>query len=196
MRQGALVAGDLPIDALLIGIAPAGVYPDLRIDAGELAVEGLGLELEIGVAAVGAGREAMVARLLDLDHRAAGGRQFAQFGIHDVAEVEHHRLVVGVMFVPQHAGQGRRADRAELHRTVAEALRDLPQCRVFEWAAAELLFDDCWLVGLLHLPQDPAGADVVPRHPALRGAAGAVNAAQSLDWVEEPRSAADREIEA
>ena|SRR5271155_3175128 len=63
-------------------------------------------------------------------------------------------------------------------------------------AAGQLLFDDCRLVGLLHLPQDLAGADVVPRHPALRRAAVAMNAAQSLDRIEEPRLAADREIEA
>ena len=134
--QGALVARHLPIDPLLIGIAPAGVHPDLGIDAGELAVERLGLEFELGLGAVGPGRQAMMARLLDLDHRAAGGGQFAQFGIHDVAEIEHHRPVVGVVFVPQHARQCRRADRAELDRAVAEALRDLPQCGVFERAAA------------------------------------------------------------
>ena len=134
-------------------------------------------------------------RLLDLDHRTAGGGQLAQFGIHDVAEIEHHCLVVGVVLVPQHARQCRRADRAEIHRAIAEALRDLPQRGVFE-AAGQLLINDRRLVGLLHLPQDLAGPDVVPRHPALRGAAVALDAAQPLDRIEEPRLAADREIEA
>src|SRR5439155_14417076 len=94
------------------------------------------------------------------------------------------------------AGQGRRADRAELDRAIAQALGDLPQGRVFERAAAEFLFDDRRLVGLLHLPQDPAGAYIVPRHPALRGAPVTVDAAQPLDRVEEPRLAADDEVEA
>ena len=49
-------------------------------------------------------------------------------------------------------------DRAELDRAVAEALRDLPQCRVFERAPAELVFDDRRLIGLLHFPQDLAWA--------------------------------------
>jgi hypothetical protein len=67
----------------------------------ELAVEGLGLEFELGIGAVGPGRQTMVPRLLDLDHRAADGGQFAQFGIHDVAQVENHRFVVSVVFVPK-----------------------------------------------------------------------------------------------
>src|SRR5271170_726364 len=53
MGQGALVARHFPIDALLIGIAPAGMHPDLGVDAGELPVERLGLKLELGIAAVG-----------------------------------------------------------------------------------------------------------------------------------------------
>ena len=196
MRQGALVARHLPIDTLLVGIAPAGVHPDLGVDAGELAVEGFGLEFELGVGAVGPGRQAMMARLLDLDHRAAGGGQFAQFGVHDVAEIEHHCLVVGVVLVPQHARQCRRADRAEFDRAITETLRDLPQRGVFERPADQFFFDDRRLIGLLHFPQDLAGADVMSCHPPLRGAAVALNAAQSLDRIEKPRLAADREVEA
>ena len=80
------------------------MHPDLGIDPGELAVEGLGLEFEVGLGAVGPRRQPVVPRLLDLDHRAADGGQFAQFGIYDVAQIEHHLLVIGVVFVPQHAG--------------------------------------------------------------------------------------------
>src|SRR6516164_106811 len=120
-----------------------------------------------------------MARFLDLDQGTPGGSELTQFGVHDVAEIEHHRPVIGVMLVPQHAGQGRRADSAELDRTVTEALGDLPQCRVFKRATGQFFFDDCRLVSLLYLPQDPAGADVVPRHPALRGAAVAVDAAEA-----------------
>src|SRR5205823_648099 len=83
----------------------------------------------------------VMTRLLDLDHRAPGGRQFLELGVHDVAEIEHHRLVVVVMLVPQHRGERRRADRAELDRAVGEPLRHLPDRSVFERAAAELLGD-------------------------------------------------------
>jgi hypothetical protein len=102
------------------------VHPDLGIDTRELAIERLGLEFELGVGAVGPGGQPVMARLLDLDQGTPGSGQFAQFGVHDVAKIEHHRPVVGVMFVPQHAGQRRRADRAKLDGPVGEALGDLP----------------------------------------------------------------------
>src|ERR1700758_2085648 len=57
VRQGALVARYFPVDPLLIGIAPASMHPDLGIDAGELVVERLGLEFELGIGAVGPGRQ-------------------------------------------------------------------------------------------------------------------------------------------
>src|SRR6516225_3457599 len=140
---------------------------------------------DLGIAAVGPGRQTMMARLLDLNHRAAGRGQFTECGIHDVAKVEDHRPVVRVMLVPQHARERRRADRTELYGAVTETLRDLPQCGVFERATAEFVIDDRRLISLLHLPQDLARTDVVPRHPALRGAAVTVNTAQALDRVEE-----------
>jgi len=111
------------------------------------------------------------------------------------AEIEHHRPVVEIVFVPQHARQGRRADRAELDGPVVEALGDLPECHIFERTAAQFLFDDRRLVGFLHLPQDLAGANVAPRHPALRRAAVAVDAAQSLYRIEEPRLADGQRLE-
>ena len=52
------------------------------------------------------------------------------------------------------------------------------------------------LIGLLHLPQDLAGLQPVAPHPAARGVAVALDAAQPLDRIEEPRLAADREVEA
>jgi len=52
MRQRALVARHLPVHALLVRIAPAGVHPDLGVDARELAVERQRQELEIGVGTV------------------------------------------------------------------------------------------------------------------------------------------------
>jgi hypothetical protein len=172
------------------------VDPDLGVDACELAVERLRLEFEVGFGAVGPRRQPVMARLLDLDYRAAGGRQLPQFGVHDVAQFEHHRLVVGVMLVPQHARKRRGADRAEFDRAVGKALGDLPQRGVFERPARQFLGDDRRLVGLLHLPQDMAGSEPVTPHPSLRGRAVAVDAAQPLDRIEEPRLAADREIEA
>src|ERR1700736_6249012 len=52
MRQRALVTRHFPMDALLIGIAPAGMNPNLGVDADELTIELLGEKLEIGIAAV------------------------------------------------------------------------------------------------------------------------------------------------
>src|SRR6202035_1544141 len=79
--------------------------------------------------------------------------------------------------------------------------RSLRRCAICHSAAyssgprLSFSLDDGRLIGLLHLPQDLAGANVVPRHPALRGAAVAMDAAQSLDRVEEPGLAADDEVE-
>src|ERR1043166_917308 len=72
VRQSTFVARHLPMHALLIGIAPAGMHPDLRVDAGQLAIELLGEELEIGIAAVRLLGAHVLARLLHLDQRAAG----------------------------------------------------------------------------------------------------------------------------
>src|SRR5260370_22040680 len=52
MRQGALVARHVPIDALLVRIAPAAMYPDLGIDPGELAGERLAPEFHGGILAI------------------------------------------------------------------------------------------------------------------------------------------------
>src|SRR4029077_2282893 len=72
MRQRTLVARHLPIDPLLVGIAPAGVYPDLGINPNELAVEGLRLEFEVGFGGVGPGGHAVVTWLFNLDQWTAG----------------------------------------------------------------------------------------------------------------------------
>src|SRR5579872_4275534 len=47
MRQRPLIARHLPIDALLVGVAPAGMHPHLGVDPDKLAVERLGLEFEV-----------------------------------------------------------------------------------------------------------------------------------------------------
>ncbi len=196
MRQRALVARHVPVDALLVGIAPAGVHPDLGIHAGELAIEGLGEKLEIGI---GGGRlqgAAMVRRLFHLDQWATGRGHVAQLRVHDVAEVEDHGFVVVVELVPQHRGEGGGADGAELHRPVGRALSDLPERGVFQRAARELLAHDARLIGLLHLPQDLARAQAVARHPAPRGVAVAADAAEAFDWIKEPGLAAHGQIEA
>jgi hypothetical protein len=77
MRHCAFVAGHFPVHALLVGVAPAGVHPDFRVDADKLAVESLGEEFEVGVSAIGTQRTAVVRWFLDLDQRAAGGGEFA-----------------------------------------------------------------------------------------------------------------------
>jgi len=61
------------VQRLLIRVAPAGVQPDLRIDAGDLAVDRLGEELEILVVGGAIGAGDVVLRLLDLDDATAGG---------------------------------------------------------------------------------------------------------------------------
>ena len=134
-------------------------------------------------------------RLLHLDQRTAGSGHLAELGVHDVAQVEDQLPVVRVVFVPQHAGERRRADRAEFHRLVGQPLRDLPQRGVFQRPARQLLLHDAGLIRLLHFPQDLAGPQAVPAHPAARRVAMAVDAAEALDRIEEPGFAADREIE-
>ena len=87
-----------------------------------------------------------------LDQRTAGIRHLAEFRIHDVAQIQHHLPVVRVVFVPQHAGERRRADRTELHGAVGQTLRHLPQRSVFQRSAAKLVFHHAGLICLLHLP--------------------------------------------
>jgi hypothetical protein len=138
----------------------------------------------------------MMRRFFHLDQWTTGIRHLAELGIHNVAQIQHQLPVVLVVFVPQHAGQGRRADRTKLHRTVGQALRHLPQRRVFQRPAAKLVFHHAGLVRLLHFPQDMPRLDVVPAHPAARRVTMALDAGEALDRVEEPGFATDREIEA
>jgi hypothetical protein len=67
IRQGTLVARGLPVDTLLIGIAPAGVDPDLGVDPDELTVKCLGEKLQVGVGAVGPGRASVMRWFFDLN---------------------------------------------------------------------------------------------------------------------------------
>src|SRR5262249_42392654 len=97
MGQRPLVARRLPVHALLVRVAPAGVHPDLGVDAFELAVERLRQELELGVGAVRACRAAVMRGLLDLDQRTARSGQLAELGVHDVAEIVDERLVVAIV---------------------------------------------------------------------------------------------------
>jgi hypothetical protein len=83
--QGALVTRRLPVDALLIGITPAGVNPDLSVDTNELPVKRLGEKLQVSVGAVGPGRAPVVRRLFDLDEGTASGGEFPQLGVKNVA---------------------------------------------------------------------------------------------------------------
>src|SRR5215470_13675364 len=196
VREGALVARRLPVHALLVGIPPARVRPDLGVDPSQLPVERLGEELEVGVGAVGPRGAPVVRWLLDLDQRAAGGGQLAELGVHDVRQVVDERSIVAVVLVPQHAGESGGADGAELHGPVGEPLSDFPEGDVLERPARELLLHDGWLIRLLHLPQDPAGPQLVPLHPAPRGVLVAAETAEALDGVEEPGLAADGQVEA
>ena len=195
MRQGALVARRLPVHALLVRIAPARVHPDLGVDPDELAIECLGQELEIGIRAVRPRGASVVRRLLDLDEGAAGGGQLTELGVHDVAEIVDQGLLVTVVLVPQHAGEGGRADGAELDGLVGETLGHLPERGVLERSSGEPALDHAGLIGLLDFPEDLAGAKAVPLHPASRRVAVALDATQTLDGIEEPRLAPHGEIE-
>jgi hypothetical protein len=172
------------------------MHPDLRLDAGELPIEGLGQELEIAVLAVRLDGAPVVRRFLDLDQRTAGVGDVAELRVHDVAEIEDHRAVVDVELVPQHRRQRRRADRAELHRPVGHPLCHFPELGIFERAARQLPAHHARLIRLLDLPQDLARAQVMAGHPAARGVAMALDPAEALDRIEEPRLAAHRQVEA
>src|SRR5438045_8798654 len=99
------------------------------------------------------------------------------------------------MLVPQHRGEGRRADRAELDGLVRKALRDLPDRRVYERAARQFIGHDTRLARLLHLPEDLAGLEAVALHPAARGVAVSGDPAHALDRTEEPARAAARDVQ-
>src|SRR5437867_5135221 len=75
--QRTCVARPVPVEALLVRITPAGMRPDLGVDALYLAVECGGVKLEVAVAAGWPGVAAeMMHRLLDLDDGTARGREF------------------------------------------------------------------------------------------------------------------------
>ena len=123
------------------------------------------------------------------------GGELAELRVHDVAEVVDELLVVAVVLVPEHARERGGADRAELQRLVGQALRRLPERGVLQRPAGQLVLDHAGLVGLLHLPEDVPGTQAVPLHPAARGVAVALDAAEPLDRIEEPGLAADGQIE-
>src|SRR5205807_790186 len=65
--QSAFVTRHLPMHALLVRIAPAGMHPNLSVHAGQLSVEGRGKELEVGIRALRLLSAHVVRRLLHLD---------------------------------------------------------------------------------------------------------------------------------
>src|SRR3984893_11020422 len=131
MRQSAFVTRHFPMYTLLIRIAPACMYPDLSVHAGELAIECLGEKFQIGIRALWMLGAHMVRRLLHLDQWTAYSDHIAEFHVHDFAEFEDHRLVVVIELVPQHRREGGGADGAEFYRPVRHALSDLPERCVF-----------------------------------------------------------------
>jgi hypothetical protein len=171
------------------------VDPDLGLDTLDLAVEGVAEELQLGIRRVGAQRRVVVPRLLDLDEGAAR-RQLAQLLVHDRRQV-HDQLVVGaVVLVPQHPDQDLRAAGPELHRLVGHALRGLPHGRILERPACHRARHDGRLVGLLDLPQNVPGANGEVARPSGRQVSPPLDAAQPLEWVEDPGLAPDGEVEA
>src|SRR5258707_15864150 len=104
MRQRSLVARHLPMYALLVRIAPAGMHPDLGVDAGKLAVERLGEELQIGVRALGLLRAHMGRRVPDPDPTAAWGRHVGPRRGYDGAEGRDSRPRCRVTRRPRESG--------------------------------------------------------------------------------------------
>src|SRR5262245_17548251 len=196
VRQSAFVARYFPMYALLIWITPAGMHPDLGIDPDELSIERLGEELQIRVRAVRLLAAHMVRWFFDLDQWATGADHIAKLRVHDIAKIEDHGLVIIIELVPKHRCEGRGADGAELHRPVRQSLRNLPKGSVLQRTTCQLLTHYSGLIGLLHLPQNLAGAQTVPRHPTPRGITVAADAAETLDWIKEPRFATHGQIEA
>ena len=163
--ERALVRGALPVERLLVRVPPARVEPDLGLDAPDLAVEGVGEELEVGVGRAPVDGGAVVARLLHLDHPAPGGRHLAQLGVEDVGDVEDQLTLRGVVPVHEHLGEDLGADRAELHRPVGEPLGRPPERGVLERAGLDPLAHDGRLVGLHDLVEDVAGPEGPARRP-------------------------------
>src|SRR5262245_24562542 len=116
--EGTLVARWFPIDALLIGIAPAGVDPDLGVNPDELTIKRLGEKLEVGVGAVRPCGAPVVRWFFDLDEGTASGGELPQLGVEDVAEIVNELLLVPIVLVPEHAREGGGADSPELHGAV------------------------------------------------------------------------------
>src|SRR5215510_10372106 len=100
VRQSTFVARYLPMYALLIWIAPAGMHPDLGVHPDQLSIEGLSEELEIGIRAVRLLAAHMVRRFFHLNQWAAGGDHIAKLRVHDVAKIEDHCFVVSIELVP------------------------------------------------------------------------------------------------
>src|SRR4029450_4441575 len=99
-----------------------------------------------------------------------------------------------VMPVDQHLGQRLRADGAELHRPLAEALRHLEERGVVERPGRAAAPEDRRLPRLLPLVEDVARPERAPA-AGRRAIDVAGDAAQPLERIEEPRAAAHREIE-
>ena len=196
MRQRPLVAGPLPVEALLVGIAPTGMRPDFGLDSFDLAVERFGIvpEFLVGRRRVGAAGE-MVRRFLDLNDGTAGVRQLAQLLVQRRGQVHDEFVVALVVLVPQHHRQTRGADGPEFHGVAGHLLGGLPDRGKMQRAARDVVGHRRRMVGFLHFVQDVAGFDVGIVQK-MRRIAVAADAVQPLDRIEKPGSAADFQVEA
>src|SRR5215471_10612198 len=116
--ESPLITRWLPVDTLLIGIAPAGVDPDLGVHPDELTIKRLGEELEISISTVGSGGATVVRRFFDLDEGTTSGGQFPQLSVKEITQIVNKGSLVPIVLVPEHACQRGGTDGPELHRPI------------------------------------------------------------------------------
>src|SRR5437773_2994224 len=189
--QRACVARPVPVEALLVRIAPAGMRPDLGVDALDLAVECGGVKLKVAVTA----RWLCVAvemmhRLLDLDDGTARRREFPVLFVQSCGNVHDERAIILVVLIPEHYRQAGRTDRTKLDRMPAHLLGGLPDRGEMQRPTRDPAGHRWRMIGLLDFIED------VPRFQVavveeMRRTAETRDTVEALYDVKEPGSPAD-----
>src|SRR5262245_56501039 len=134
------VALNLGEHALLRGIAPAAVAPDLGLVAQSFDGIVVDFHHEVRVDHLvdeAACRQQMNLRLLDLDHWATGIRELVQLLAQRIADGEDAAADILVVMVRAQQADDLRRDRAELDGLRGQALRGPPQRGVLQITAPD-----------------------------------------------------------